>query len=180
MAENIHAVDGLIEFCKLNGHHVEHKAVLRSFNRHSIVARRSAEQFIAPIPSTLEVIKEAKRRGLPIAVVTAGPGIWAKATIKAAGLEEFFEGSVFIHNETPGLVGKKPSLDPYLLAAKELGLELKDCLVFEDADSCLTSLRAASVPTVDVRTLPNYPSTMELPHVPGAAGAAAAAASSKL
>jgi mannitol-1-/sugar-/sorbitol-6-phosphatase len=65
------------------------------------------------------------------------------ARVQAAGLP------VPTHLVTGGDVDKgKPAPDPYLLGAKRLGFEPKDCIVFEDAQAGVLAGKAAGVKLV--------------------------------
>ena len=44
----------------------------------------------------------------------------------------------------------KPAPDPFLLAAKRLGVDPKNCLVFEDADIGIQSATAAGMASVRI------------------------------
>jgi sugar-phosphatase len=46
----------------------------------------------------------------------------------------------------------KPSPEPYLAGAKLLGMNARDCLVFEDAPAGITSARAAEMRVIALET----------------------------
>ena len=72
------------------------------------------------------------------AIVTSAPLALAEARLKAAGLE------LPINIVTSEDVSQgKPSPDCFLLAAKRLGVDPKDCLVFEDAPAGIAAAEAA-------------------------------------
>ncbi|MFF2652382.1 HAD-IA family hydrolase [Streptomyces sp. NPDC058045] len=80
------------------------------------------------------------------AVVTSATRRLAAARLDAAGL-------------TPGLLlaaddvrRGKPDPEPYLLAARRLGVDPADCVVFEDAPAGIDSGRAAGMTTVALAT----------------------------
>lgn len=72
------------------------------------------------------------------AIVTSAPRALAEARLKAAGLE------LPINIVTAEDVSQgKPAPDCFLLAAKRLGVDPKNCLVFEDAPAGIAAAEAA-------------------------------------
>jgi sugar-phosphatase len=72
------------------------------------------------------------------AIVTSAPRALAEARLKAAGLA-LPVNIVTSEDVTQG----KPAPDCFLLAAKRLGVDPKDCLVFEDAPAGIAAAQAA-------------------------------------
>jgi sugar-phosphatase len=73
------------------------------------------------------------------AVVTSAPRALAQARLNAAGL------TMPINIVTAEDVSQgKPAPDCFLLAAKRLGVDAKDCLVFEDAPAGIAAAEAAA------------------------------------
>ncbi|MDO9408684.1 HAD-IA family hydrolase [Patulibacter sp.] len=81
-----------------------------------------------------------------VAVVTSCTRPLALARIRAAGLPV---PAVLITAERTARV--KPDPDPYLLGARELGVDPADCLVLEDAPAGIAAGRAAGMRVVAVR-----------------------------
>jgi sugar-phosphatase len=76
----------------------------------------------------------------PVAIVTACTAPLAQARLKATGLPV---PAVLV---TADRVARgKPAPDPYLLAAKELGVAPADCIVLEDAPAGIEAGRAAGM-----------------------------------
>jgi sugar-phosphatase len=72
------------------------------------------------------------------AIVTSAPRDLAAARLQAAGLA-VPENLITAEDVTQG----KPAPDCFLLAAKRLGVDIKDCLVFEDAPAGIAAAEAA-------------------------------------
>jgi len=72
------------------------------------------------------------------AIVTSAPRALAEARLKAAGLE-LPVNLITAEDVSQG----KPAPDCFLLAAKRLGVDIKDCLVFEDAPAGIAAAEAA-------------------------------------
>ena len=84
---------------------------------------------------------------IPIAVVTSGSTELATARLRGAGLEP---PAVMITADS--ITRGKPDPEPFLLGARELGVEPARCLVLEDAPSGIESANAAAIPVVAFRT----------------------------
>jgi sugar-phosphatase len=84
---------------------------------------------------------------IPIAVVTSGSTELATARLRGAGLEP---PTVLVTADR--IARGKPDPEPFLLGARELGVDPARCLVLEDAPSGIESARAAGIPAVAFRT----------------------------
>ncbi|MEN3283808.1 MAG: mannitol-/sugar-/sorbitol-6-phosphatase [Solirubrobacteraceae bacterium] len=83
----------------------------------------------------------------PVAVVTSCTDTLARARLGAAGLPV---PEVLV---TPERLSRgKPDPEGYLLAARELGFEPADCVVFEDAPAGVDAGRAAGMHVVGITT----------------------------
>ncbi|MEV2272540.1 HAD family hydrolase [Nonomuraea africana] len=115
------------------------------------VARRGEElcQEMLPqltaVPGVLEHI-EAEFGRIPFAVVSGSSRESVTATLTALALLDKFEVMVCA-GEYPRA---KPAPDPFLLAAQQLGVDPKHCLVFEDADNGIQAAQAAGMAWVHV------------------------------
>jgi sugar-phosphatase len=84
---------------------------------------------------------------IPIAVVTSGSTELATARLRGAGLEP---PAVLITADR--ITRGKPDPEPFLLGARELGVDPELCLALEDAPSGIESASAAGMPVVAFRT----------------------------
>ena len=95
-------------------------------------------------PGWSDLLNQAKKSDLQIALVTASNRLLAEALLKSSNLEKYFDVVV----ASDDLPRTKPHPDPYLHAAKLLSVEVLDCLVFEDSNTGVTSSLAAEMPTI--------------------------------
>ncbi len=102
-------------------------------------------QEILPIGPVVEHI-HAHKDHFPIAVVSGGNAESVLEILTRLGLEHCFHAIVCAGDYAHG----KPAPDPFLLAAKKLGVAPSDCLVFEDADQGIRSAEAAGMKWVRV------------------------------
>lgn len=96
---------------------------------------------VKPIASVLAQLGDAKTRGLKTALVSGSPKLSIERTLRALELEGSFDTEVGAEDYVHG----KPHPEPFLTAARRLGVEPKDCLVFEDADAGIASAQAAGM-----------------------------------
>ena len=96
-----------------------------------------------------EFILELRARGIPTAVATSSRNPHAEHHLRAAGLFELFETVVTRDDVTH----PKPHPEPYLTAARRLGVDPVRCLALEDSHSGVRAAHAAGMQTVMVPDL---------------------------
>lgn len=106
-------------------------------------------------PGALELLMELKRRGIKTALVTMSMRKMALAVTKEISFEAF---DVVVAGDD--VTFGKPHPEPYLKAAELLGVEITDCIAFEDSSTGLRSAEAAGAHAIGV------PNLMELPQRP--------------
>lgn len=103
---------------------------------------------IRPIEKVVAVAR--KGRGvLPMAVASGGHRHMVERTLRQIGILEWFP--VIVGAEDT--VKHKPEPDVFLEAARRLGVEARDCTVYEDTDLGIEAARRAGMRWVDVRTM---------------------------
>ena len=100
-------------------------------------------------PGAREFITELRERGIPTAVATSSRNPHAAHHLGAAGLLDLFEAVV----TRDDVVHPKPHPEPYLTAAKRLGIEPADCLALEDSHAGVHAAHAAGMQTIMVPDL---------------------------
>ncbi len=79
-------------------------------------------------PGAADFLRLLRRRGIKTAIASSNSRELIRACLSHNRIEDFFD-TVTISCDVPQ---GKPSPDVYLLAARQLGVSPKDCLVFED------------------------------------------------
>jgi HAD superfamily hydrolase (TIGR01509 family) len=97
------------------------------------------------IPEVLEHI-EAQHGRIPFAVVSGGHLSSVTRSLTTVNLLDRFETIVGAED----YVNSKPAPDAFLLAAERLGVEPRDCLVFEDTELGIEAATAAGMASVRV------------------------------
>ncbi len=112
------------------------------------MALRAATPF--PVHTGIREILEALRAGsVPCAVVSNNKVSQVSRIIGNCGLGDYFV--VVVGNDHDG-IRKKPCPDPYLFAAKRLGLDPESCVVVEDSALGIAAGLAAGCHTIGVAT----------------------------
>ena len=106
---------------------------------------RSLLSTIGPIHEVVEHIRSQSGK-IPLAVVSGSPRDSVLMTLGYLGLGDYFQVIIGAEDSPRG----KPHPDPFLAAARILGVEAKACLVFEDADLGIQSAEAAGMKWVRV------------------------------
>jgi HAD superfamily hydrolase (TIGR01509 family) len=106
------------------------------------------EDQLKAIPEVIEHI-EAKHGHIPLAVVSGSRRNSVMHSLSALGLVDKFDVLVCAEDYARG----KPAPDCFLRAAEWLGVDPKDCLVFEDTDMGIEAATAAGMSWVRVPTL---------------------------
>ncbi|NOY98547.1 MAG: HAD family hydrolase [Chloroflexi bacterium] len=123
----------------------------RSLDRQSIRDRwrRQADALIErnPIlPGVTEILDEARRLGMKLAVASSSPHEWVDAHLTRLGLFDRFETVVC----SDDVSRTKPSPELFLLALSRLNVRADEAVVFEDSPNGVKAARAAGIFVVAV------------------------------
>ena len=100
-------------------------------------------------PGALEFVQQLREARIPMAIVTSSDHKKMKALFSQhPDFPALFEIII-----TGDMVTKaKPDPDCFLLGAKQLGIDIKDCVVFEDSRNGLIAARASGARVIGVAT----------------------------
>lgn len=108
--------------------------------------QKRTEQSAVALPGVTTLVKALHDRGLPIAVASSSPMFLIKSGLKKI---EIYDYIPVIHSGIDE-AHPKPAPDVYLSAAKSLGIQPEECLVFEDSPSGIKAAKAAGMKCVAV------------------------------
>ncbi|ODT65452.1 MAG: haloacid dehalogenase [Pelagibacterium sp. SCN 63-23] len=114
-----------------------------------VTMRERSHSGVPVKPGAREFIIELRDRGIPTAVATSSRNPHAAHHLSAAGLLDLFETVV----TRDDVVNPKPHPEPYLTAAKRLGVAPADCLALEDSHAGVHAAHAAGMQTIMVPDL---------------------------
>ena len=103
---------------------------------------------VEAIDAVAEVVRRSRGR-VAMAVVTGGHRAVCQRILIRVGLADAFD-TLIASEDTPR---HKPDPDPFLEAARRLGVEPRRCVVWEDSDLGIAAARAAGMEWVDVRSI---------------------------
>jgi HAD superfamily hydrolase (TIGR01509 family) len=116
-------------------------------------------------PGAVELLTALGEAGVPSALVTMSWRSLAEAVVTA--LPEGTFAAVVTGDEVEH---GKPHPEPYLAAARTLGVEVRDCVAIEDSPTGVRSAVAAGVPTLAVPHVVPVPLTTGAVQVPSLQG----------
>ena len=93
--------------------------------------KRAHEMYLTKVPlkkGAKKFLQEVKQRGIRTGIATSNEKAMVLDTLRALGVEDLFDSVRSACEVSSG----KPSPDVYLLVAKDLEVDPKRCLVFED------------------------------------------------
>ncbi len=93
------------------------------------------------IHPVVDIARELKAEGYPIAVASGGDPRHVHGTLKYCGIAELFEVVV----TKADVINSKPAPDGFLKAAELLGVDPAKCVVFEDSKLGLQAAEAAGM-----------------------------------
>ncbi|MDU1906289.1 MAG: HAD family phosphatase [Dysgonomonas sp.] len=100
------------------------------------------------IPGSLKFVDELKANGIKVGLVTSSTQTKLNAVNEVRHFDELFDTIVSAERVVQG----KPNPECYLLAAKDLNVDPKDCVVFEDSFAGLEAGKAAGMTVVGLCT----------------------------
>jgi len=114
-----------------------------------VIMRERSHSGVPVKPGALELVTELRDRQIPTAVATSSRNPHAQHHLGAAGLLDLFDTVV----TRDDVVNPKPHPEPYLTAAKRLGVDPLHCLALEDSHAGVRAAHAAGMQTVMVPDL---------------------------
>lgn len=110
-------------------------------------------------PGALEFVQQLREAGIPMAIVTSSDHMKMQSLYRQH--PDF--PTLFDQIITGDMVTKaKPDPDCFLMGAKQLGLDIKDCIIFEDSRNGLIAGRASGAKVIGVATTLSLDAVSEL------------------
>jgi HAD superfamily hydrolase (TIGR01509 family) len=100
------------------------------------------------LPGVRDVIREARRWALKLAIASSSPHSWVDAHLARLGLFHDFERIICAEDVAPGRT--KPNPDLYLRALEQLEVRADEAVVFEDSPNGVRAARTAGIFVVAV------------------------------
>lgn len=100
---------------------------------------KSDEKTFKLVPGAIELFDYLKKEGIPFTIATASIKDNVDFFIESFGLDKWFDEDKIAYDD--GETNSKPDPDIYLKAAARIGVDIKGCIVFEDA---ISGIKAAN------------------------------------
>jgi len=100
------------------------------------------------LPGVVEIIEEAKREGLKVAIGSSSKHSWVDTHAKRLGIFDYFDHIICQDDVAPGRT--KPNPDIYLKALEQLNVKNDTAVVFEDSLNGVLAARRAEIFVVAV------------------------------
>jgi beta-phosphoglucomutase len=108
--------------------------------------RRRVSGNIKPLPGAIELIKSLGQYSINMAIASSAPLENIQIIIRGLGVEDCFQAIVWGQEVAEG----KPSPQVFLLAARKLEVEPRNCVVIEDAVAGVAAAKSADMKCVAV------------------------------
>ncbi|GAA3447280.1 HAD family hydrolase [Planomonospora venezuelensis] len=118
---------------------------------------RRLSEGVEMMPGAAGLLAAVRRAGLPTALVTSSARVIADACLDGVIGRHHFDRIVTCED----VARTKPDPEPYLTAARLLGVDPARCVALEDSPNGVTAATAAGCRVVAV------PSVLPIPHAPG-------------
>jgi len=119
--------------------------------------RRRVAQNIKSLPGAIELIRALKEHGVKMAIASSAPMENIQLVTRGLAVNNYFQVIVWGREVTEG----KPSPQAFLLAARRLEVEPRNCVVIEDAVAGVTAAKRAGMKCLAVTNSHPEESLME-------------------
>ena len=138
-----------------------HEQIMREEKDTQVVENNINERSLRnpPIEVVFDIVKKYHNK-IPIAIASSGWKDHIVAGLTKFNVIQYFDAIVTIDDED--VKRGKPHPDMYIIAAQRLGVDVNDCIGFEDADLGMQSIENATyMYACDVRLFHDYPRNVE-------------------
>lgn len=110
------------------------------------IYREFYDPVMEPAPGLVELLKALRKAGIRIAVGSSAPKVNVDFVLDRCHIAQYFDAAA----SGSEITRSKPDPEVYLLAAKKLGVQPGNCVVFEDAFVGMEAARAAGAKVVAI------------------------------
>lgn len=114
-----------------------------------------------PIKGAIEFLEAARSLGVKMAVATAAPIVNVEFILDGLDLRRFFQAVTTAADIKNG----KPDPEIFLKSAEKLGVQPRDCLVFEDAFGGFEAAHLAGMKSIGIATVNSIEEILQLDSV---------------
>lgn len=114
---------------------------MTKMSRHAYIEHLNDLAELPSIPGAVELVKNLAKAGHPLALASAASSKRIEMFLNKLDLTDYFK----IIASGEDVERTKPAPDIFLLAARKLGVDPKECVVIEDAANGVTAAKAAGM-----------------------------------
>jgi beta-phosphoglucomutase len=143
------------------GNHLSDQEIEKISNEKEILFRSSFDPEEDVIRGFMEFIAELRKNNLPMVIGSAAPPENIDYFMERLQIRHFFEDFISEDDVTKG----KPSPEVFIKAANAIGIDIKECVVFEDSPSGAEASAKAGSKTIAVLSTKSKSDFKEVPNV---------------
>ena len=128
------------------GNNMTHEQIEALSEKKQALYRQRVSKDIRALPGAIELIKELNKNKIKIALASSATKENVDVIMKGLGIEQYFQAFV----NGPEVAEGKPSPLVFQLAAKKLGVQPANCVVFEDAIAGVAAAKKGGMKCVAV------------------------------
>jgi beta-phosphoglucomutase family hydrolase len=113
--------------------------------------REMIKDKLKPLPGAIEIVSDLKSKGFKLAVGSSGPSENVDMLLNTLKIKGFFDVVITAAEVEKG----KPEPDVFLIAAKALQIDPKNCIVIEDAPVGIEAAKRAGMIPIALTTTHN-------------------------
>ncbi|MFW9973068.1 MAG: HAD family hydrolase [Candidatus Odinarchaeota archaeon] len=133
---------------KLVGPEIEEYLIEKWANLKEKYYREMVRGKLIPVPGVLKIIKRLKSKGFKLAVGSSGPPENVELILSELKIKTYFDVIITAVDVKKG----KPEPDVFLIVAKKLNINPKNCLVIEDAPVGIQAAKRAGMISIALTT----------------------------
>ena len=152
---------GLEIFRGIFGETVDEAKLIEYGNRKDTIYRENFLPERQAIKGVIEFLDESQRLGIKLAVATAAPVANMEFILDGLDLRKYFDAITTAADVKNG----KPNPEVFIVSAEKIGVEAKNCIVFEDAINGFEAAHRATMKSVGIATVNSIETMLELDSV---------------
>ena len=133
---------------KLVGPTVDKNLVEKWANQKEGYYREIAKIELEPLPGVFQILSDLNSKGFKLAIGSSGPPENVELTLTSLNITDYFNTIITASEVQNG----KPYPDVFLIAAKNLKINPKNCLVIEDAPVGIEAAKRAGMVSIALTT----------------------------
>ncbi|MFX0189027.1 MAG: HAD family hydrolase [Candidatus Hodarchaeota archaeon] len=133
---------------KLLGEKVDNEELVKRAYLKELYYREMVKDKLEPLPGVIELIRNLKDKKFKLAVGSSGPPENVELLLNSLQVKKYFDAIITADDVS----NSKPAPDVFLIAAKRLQINPKNCIVIEDAPVGIEAAIRAKMKSIAITT----------------------------